>query len=208
MLLSHPVLNAPAVQVDTLSQLIYEGFLLAIPFERNDVACSAGRHLVSRLGFSVGDRYLVLFDQTYGSLRLTGRLLDEEILRAALGAASAIAQELEDVGSYLTDHPMVIFAFLFGSHSKGRARHGSDVDVAVHLDTAYGDADLTTIWDKLEDITHKDVDLVVLNHAPPGVAWAAMKGKLLVEKKPRLRLELMLEVSREAEDSREFQLDF
>lgn len=115
---------------------------------------------------------------------------------------------LEQVKTYLAKHPKVVLALLFGSHSKGKARDGSDVDVAVYLEPPSGDEDVTTIWNELEDITRQDVDLVVLNHAPPGVAWAAMKGQVLVDKRPRLRLELMLEVSREAEDFREFQIDF
>lgn len=109
-----------------------------------------------------------------------------------------------EVASYLTDHPKVVIAFLFGSFAKSRPRRDSDVDLAVHLAVPYSQEDISSIWSRLEDITHRDVDLIVLNTAPPGIAWAAMKGTLLVDKNPRLRIELMLEKSREAEDFREF----
>lgn len=114
----------------------------------------------------------------------------------------------EGITQYLIAHPKVILAFLFGSFVRGRARRDSDIDVAVYLAASYSRQDISSIWNRLEDITHRDIDLVVLNDAPPGIAWAAMKGKVIVDKNPRLRLELMLQKSGEAEDFREFQMDF
>ena len=113
-----------------------------------------------------------------------------------------------EVTAYLESHPLVAFAFLFGSRGRDRGRATSDLDVAVHLRPSFTQADVTAIWADLERITGKDVDLVVLNDAPPGIAWAAMRGKLLVNKDPRLCLEEMLRVSREAEDFHAFVLDF
>lgn len=114
----------------------------------------------------------------------------------------------EDIKRYLEAHPKVVLALLFGSFSRDKARAGSDVDVAVYLASPYSSHDVTDIWNHLEDLAHRDVDLVVLNDAPPGISWAAMKGEILVDKDPKLRLELMLERSGEAEDFREFQMGF
>lgn len=113
-----------------------------------------------------------------------------------------------EIAAYLESHPLVAFAFLFGSHGRDRGRATSDVDVAVHLEPSFTQADVAAIWADLERITGKDVDLVVLNDAPPGLAWAAMGGKLLVNKDRRLCLEEMLRVSREAEDFHTFVMDF
>lgn len=115
---------------------------------------------------------------------------------------------LQEVKNYLANHPKVILAFLFGSFAKDMARVASDVDLAVFLDPSYTKEDVKAIWSKLEDLTGRDVDLLIINQAPPGISWTAMKGKVLVDKNPRLRLELMLQISREAEDFREFQMDF
>lgn len=108
------------------------------------------------------------------------------------------------VGSYLAAHPKVALAYLFGSFAKGRSRPDSDVDVAVYFAAPYSEHDVKTLWSGIEDIVHRDVDLIVLNSAPPGISWTAMKGKVLVDKDPRLHVELMLDKSREAEDFREF----
>lgn len=109
-----------------------------------------------------------------------------------------------EITSYLTTHPKVTLAFLFGSFAKGKCRADSDVDLAVHLLAPYSEQDVASIWGRIEDITHRDVDLVVLNTAPPGISWTSMKGKVLVNKDPKFHLELMLQRSREAEDFREF----
>ncbi len=114
---------------------------------------------------------------------------------------------LPDVTSFLVAHPKVVLAFMFGSLARGEARSDSDADFAVYLTPGYSEQDISSIWSRLEDLTHRDVDLVVLNSAPAGIAWAAMKGRVLVDKDPKLHLELMLERSAEAEDFREFVMD-
>ncbi|NPV80533.1 MAG: nucleotidyltransferase domain-containing protein [Firmicutes bacterium] len=114
----------------------------------------------------------------------------------------------KEIVRYLASDSRVILAFLFGSFAKDRARSSSDLDIAVYLASPYLDQDVADIWNHLEDISHRDVDLIVLNDAPPGISWTAMRGRILVDKNPKLRLELMLAKSREAEDFREFQMDF
>ncbi len=106
--------------------------------------------------------------------------------------------------SYLKYHPKVILSFLFGSQAQNRAAVYSDVDIAVYLAKPYNDKDIHSIWNALEDAIGKDVDLIILNTAPPGIAWTSMQGEILVNKSPRLHLELMLEKSRESEDFRGF----
>ena len=66
----------------------------------------------------------------------------------------------------------VLEAYLFGSHARGNAHTASDVDVAVYVDEQLADpgvwgyrAELTT--DLMDAIGTNDVDVVVLNKAPP-----------------------------------------
>lgn len=76
----------------------------------------------------------------------------------------------------------VASAYLFGSVAAGRAHRESDVDVAVLLDRqAYPDraarfeARLRLIG-QLQVATGRDIDLVVLNDAPPQLARHIMTG--------------------------------
>ena len=71
-------------------------------------------------------------------------------------------------------HPReeILEAYLFGSHARGQTQLHSDVDVAVYVDAARADdtgygyrASLTT--DLMAGLGFNDVDVVVLNRAPP-----------------------------------------
>lgn len=61
-----------------------------------------------------------------------------------------------------------VAVYLFGSQAQGRTRTDSDIDLAIVLPpggflTAVERMDLVV---QLEDITERQVDLLVLNHAP------------------------------------------
>jgi len=66
----------------------------------------------------------------------------------------------------------LLFSVLFGSHARGRAHAGSDVDIAVAL--APGSdigAHLGRLAADLERIAGAPVDLVVLSEAGPPLRW-------------------------------------
>lgn len=73
---------------------------------------------------------------------------------------------------HLGTRPEILEAYLFGSQARGRAKPHSDLDVAVFIDEAtaptspygYG-ADLAA--DLMRVCERDDVDVVVLNSAPP-----------------------------------------
>jgi predicted nucleotidyltransferase len=109
-----------------------------------------------------------------------------------------------ELADCLSAVPEVRLAFLFDSEAKGAAHAHSDVDVAVYLREPHSRDIVTKLWNSLEDLLHRDLDLVVLNGAPPGIAWAAFQGKVLVKKDERLYLRKMLEISGEASDLRQY----
>ncbi len=92
VLLTHPALQEAEVQPEALAQVVLEAFLLVAPFDRSEVACSAGRYRTETSFFGAGERFIALYDQTYGSLRLTGRLLDPAFLREVLREALELAR--------------------------------------------------------------------------------------------------------------------
>lgn len=108
------------------------------------------------------------------------------------------------LGQCLFSHPCALLAFLFGSQASGRAMAESDVDIAVWLAEGTLDKDVQLLWDRLEDVVKRPVDLVILNTAAPSLAWAAFRGRPLVVRDRRLFLSLMLRISTEAEDFHEF----
>lgn len=100
VVISHPALDAAGVFTETLAGLLYEAFMLMIPFERQDIGSAADRFRVSRLPtLTEGRSFLAIYDQTYGSLRLLTRLLDAQTLGRALVEASLLAGRITTAGA-------------------------------------------------------------------------------------------------------------
>jgi hypothetical protein len=68
------------------------------PFERQDIAIACDRHRASHGHIAEGARFVAVFDQTYGSLRLSGRLMEDGVLREVLENA------LRDVAAMVEVH--------------------------------------------------------------------------------------------------------
>lgn len=89
------------------------------------------------------------------------------------------------ISSILQKYP-VLFAYLFGSHAKGRETAKSDIDIAVFLDKNVSEEMYRDILSRLrEELAHglkayDKVDLIVLNSAPPLLEREVVyEGKLL-----------------------------
>ena len=89
-----------------------------------------------------------------------------------MDAMIADPQLTERLAELLDPRAEILEAYLFGSHARGQAQPHSDVDVAVYIDDARADdtgygyrANLTT--DLMAGLGLNDVDVVVLNRAPP-----------------------------------------
>lgn len=76
------------------------------------------------------------------------------------------------ITAVLSARPEILEAYLFGSHARGTGQAHSDVDVAVFIDEKLLDpgpfgyrSELTSSL--MSGLGTNDVDVVVLNHAPP-----------------------------------------
>lgn len=92
--------------------------------------------------------------------------------------------------AYFTTREDVSLAYLFGSMAGAETHAHSDVDVAIYFATANGELqyeDRDALWyneehevrSTIEGITKKEVDLIVLNRAPAGIVFSAVRGVLL-----------------------------
>lgn len=111
---------------------------------------------------------------------------------------------IETLKGYFEDRDDVLLAFLFGSISKAHYGALSDIDVAVYLREG---ANEIRLWCEVERLLRQEVDLLVLNRAIPTVAWEAIRGIPLVMKDRGLYLDLILELSWEALDLMERNID-
>jgi predicted nucleotidyltransferase len=90
----------------------------------------------------------------------------------ASGGASPPEELARRAAEALAPRAEILEAYLFGSSATGAAQAHSDVDIAVYVDqgrpavSAYGyQAELASAL--IAALGRNDVDLVVLNHAPP-----------------------------------------
>jgi len=88
----HPAFNKAELKSGTLAKFLYEAFLMIIPFERADISYASDK-LKINAGFAAeGDRFICIYDQTYGSLRLSGRILEGEIIAKTFDKLGEIAE--------------------------------------------------------------------------------------------------------------------
>jgi predicted nucleotidyltransferase len=84
----------------------------------------------------------------------------------------------------LAEDPRIDYALVFGSHARGTAHAGSDLDIAIGLEAhaRIGALDLGELIARLERVSGRSVDLVVVNEAPPALAYRIFRdGRLIAE---------------------------
>lgn len=111
------------------------------------------------------------------------------------------------IKQYCEKREEVLMGFLFGSYASNYQCKESDVDIALYLRDTGGWAEIE-IQNDIERLLHKQVDLVVLSRAPATLAWNILrKGIPLIIKDRGFYLDFLLDVSNEAQDFIDFNLD-
>ena len=84
----------------------------------------------------------------------------------------------------------VAAVYLFGSVARGDDRPGSDLDIGVlgrTRDTALSDLVLGDLSDRLEAAARRNLDLVILQAAPPDLVHRVMRDGILLLDRDRSR---------------------
>jgi len=125
---------------------------------------------------------------------------------------------LDQIKNYLLKRHEVSMAFIFGSVSLGSAGDDSDLDIAIYFKTPNGEIEWEShaqyptedrIWLDLERLAGREVDLLVLNRAPATIVDTILReGRPLFVRNRKTYLDLLLRVGNEAEDYRNFVVDF
>ncbi|MDE3259997.1 MAG: nucleotidyltransferase domain-containing protein [Gemmatimonadota bacterium] len=90
-------------------------------------------------------------------------------------------QNLEQrIASLLEPRPEVLEAYLFGSHTQGRAQPHSDIDVAVYIDESLAEEGAfgyraQLITEIMSGLRSNDIDLLILNQAPPVLYYHVLR---------------------------------
>ena len=97
VVISHPVLRAMRSEARiSLANLLYEVFLFLVPFERQDVNYATDKYRIEVAPhIQKGDPFIAIYDQTYGSLRLTSRLMEQGIIPRLFSEAQSLIEGLD-----------------------------------------------------------------------------------------------------------------
>lgn len=95
---THPAMKRPNVKNDVIARILFEVFLMVLPVERRDIHFSADRYRVERGPIEEGAKFVAIYDQTYGSLRLSSRILEERTLHGILEKMAAIMKLRSEEG--------------------------------------------------------------------------------------------------------------
>ena len=90
----------------------------------------------------------------------------------------------EAIREVLQKDGRIAFALIFGSAARGQTTPFSDLDIAIGLrpGSSFDSADIGALVSRLEAVVGRDVDLVILNGAPPGLAYRVFRdGRLIFE---------------------------
>ena len=105
---------------------------------------------------------------------------------------------LERLAEQLASKPEIVFAVAFGGFLEDRPFR--DVDIGVYLargtraaeDVVEAALYAEDLGLELSDLVGLPVDVVVLNHVRPGLLYRALRGRVLVDRDPILRIRLYL----------------
>lgn len=98
IVVTHPALDAEGVNLELAAVIFYEAFMLMFPFDRQDIGFAADHLRIAREPFfPSGLPFLTIFDQTYGSLRLSARLLEPGMLGKVLTEATLLGAQQENL---------------------------------------------------------------------------------------------------------------
>ncbi len=97
---------------------------------------------------------------------------------------------MEALAAALDRDPRIAYALVFGSVARGEAHHASDIDVAIGLvpDVVLGALDVGQLVSDLERTVGRMVDVVLLDEAPPALAYRVFRDGTVVSVRDRSAL--------------------
>ena len=86
----------------------------------------------------------------------------------------------EKLKVFLDRDQNVVFALIFGSYAEGRQKKASDIDIGIYFIQPPEGIKLLTLINVLSELAGREVDVVVLNNAPPFLRHQIMKNRVIL----------------------------
>ena len=118
-------------------------------------------------------------------------------------------RQIKQIAAFFKRTPEVVLAYLFGSTVSGKQHAGSDVDIAVLFEWEPEFEAILEMRGALEDIVHKDVDIILFHSAPPVLRMQVInKGKELFCRDQKTKFRFIINAFNEYEDLKYYQNRF
>lgn len=91
-----------------------------------------------------------------------------------------IVNSNEKLKVFLGKDQNVVFALIFGSYAEGRQKKASDIDIGIYFVQPPEGIKLLTLINVLSELAGREVDVVVLNNAPPFLRHQIMKNRVIL----------------------------
>lgn len=115
-------------------------------------------------------------------------------------------QLIDELKTFFITRQEVLFAWLFGSYARGCSNSYSDLDIAIYVKDRGLLHDIDWYLGLKSDLmvlTHKEIDLIILNTAKPLVKHEAnMKKVVLLSRDALFEAEYSLRIIKEYNDAR------
>lgn len=112
--------------------------------------------------------------------------------QSSASRGAKLSRVIAQLRSVLETDPRIAYALLFGSKGRGTAHDLSDTDVAIGLAAGakLSAPELGDLLSRLEAAVGGPVDLVLLDEAPPGLAYRVFRdGRVVFEREHRAFVE-------------------
>jgi len=121
----------------------------------------------------------------------------------------SLEKALDKIRKVLSKRPEVLAAYLYGSHAKGYAREGSDVDVAIMMSPDFSDDPYNYQFDLESEVTRAvpdvKVETILLNNMGYPLKYnASIGGRLVYSRDDIKRAQEEISIQNEREDFGDF----
>lgn len=128
----HPELNKKDVRPLLIADILFKSFLIVIPFEERDIGFASDKNRTKTGKIKEGARFFCIYDQTYGSLRLSSRLLEERVLKQIFNKAVELAK---DRNFGINRETCTALEKIEKSLSKAPVEYGFEMGAGLEIDT-------------------------------------------------------------------------
>ncbi len=93
----HPSFDNRNVELGTLTNIMFEAFLLSLSFDSNDINYSSGKYKANTGILNKGSKFVCVYDKTYGSLHLSNKIFEHDNLKS-------IVEKMLEIPNYNKDN--------------------------------------------------------------------------------------------------------